>query len=331
VTGLYAFATKKGARLLCTSLAEASARWGAATKRWVISIDSGVTDPEALSFLLDQPRTEVRVPSAEELLSRRLRPVRRFHPKTLLLEKRAEDFVPAAVVVGSANLTLSGLCLSHEHVMTYVVLVGGTTTLIQGAAECTAVFDEATRIDAAFVARYAAVRPASAPPAEDPENLEQAQLIDQDRAAIPITRAAALAAAPHLWVDNEYVVENLGKQQEGNQIDLQRGTRVFFGFGDGGLPRKSPIGSVLIEYERHSALRNLRVGHNYMDRLDLPTPGQEGPATYRHQTLLFTRKAKGVYQLRVGTNSEVASWKAKSRAQGTLFQMQSGREYGVFF
>jgi HKD family nuclease len=330
-TGLFAFATMKGARLLYTSLADASSRWTPARKRWVISIDSGITEPEALSFLLDQPRTEVRVPDAEQLLSRRLRPVRRFHPKTLLLEKRAEDFVPVAVIVGSANLTMSGFCLSHEHVMSYAVPAGGTTaSLNQGALDCSAVFDAATRIDAPFIARYAAIRPASVSPAEDPENLDQVQLISQDRAEIPITMAAALAAVPHLWVDVEYVVANRGRRVEGNQIDLQRGTRVFFGFGDARLSPNSPIGSVRIEYKGHTAVRNLRFGHNKMDKLDLPIPVQEGPATYKRQTLLFTRKSDGVFQLQVGSPSDIANWKAKSSAQDTLFKMKGGREFGVF-
>lgn len=330
-TGLFAFATMKGVRLLYASLADASAGWAAARKRWVISIDSGITEPEALSFLLDQPRTEVRVPGAEQLLSRRLRPVRRFHPKTLLLERRVEGFVPAAVIVGSANLTLSGLSLSHEHVMSYVVPAGAATTpLDQGAMDCSAVFDAATRIDVPFVLRYAAIRPAAAPPAEDPENQEQVQLIGQDGAEIPITMAAALAAARHLWVDNEYVVPNRGRREEGNQVDLQRGTRVFFGFGDARLTPNSPIGSIRIEYEGHAAVRNLRFGNNKMDKLDLPIPVHEGPASYKHQTLLFTRKSKGVFRLQIGSSTDIANWKDRSRAQETLFQMRSGREFGVF-
>src|SRR5207249_2488847 len=110
----------------------------------------------------------------------------------------------------------------------------------------------ATRIDKDFVDRYAAARPATPPPAEDPENADQVNQISQPQPEIPITKAAALAAAPHLWVDIEYVVSNRGPREEGNQIDLQRGTRVFFGFGDGKLPKNRPIGSVTIQYGSHS-------------------------------------------------------------------------------
>lgn len=69
VTGLYAFASLKGVRLLSSALAEAGS-WALADKRWVISIDGGITEPEALRFLLNLRRAEVRIPYAEELLAK---------------------------------------------------------------------------------------------------------------------------------------------------------------------------------------------------------------------------------------------------------------------
>jgi hypothetical protein len=67
-----------------------------------------------------------------------------------------------------------------------------------------------------------------------------------------------------------------------------------------------------------------------MDKLDLPVPGKEGPATYRHQTLLFTRQPDGSFRLSLGSTPEVSIWKQASERLGTLFGMRSGREYGVF-
>ena len=46
-----------------------------------------------------------------------LRPVNRFHPKTILLEAAKGAFRPVAIAVGSANLTCSGLCFGHEHTL----------------------------------------------------------------------------------------------------------------------------------------------------------------------------------------------------------------------
>jgi hypothetical protein len=239
------------------------------------------------------------------------------------------------LIVGSANLTISGLSLSHEHIMAYVITPAGPSypagpLFDQGSRDCDTLFQAATVIDEAFVVRYAAVRPAHPQPAEDPENEPQVQLISQTQSEVPISQAVALAAAPNLWIDVKKVVRNRGKKMEGNQIDLQRGTRVFFGYGDGRLPKNSHIGTVIIQYDAHAATRNLRFGDNSMDKLDLPIPGREGPATYTNQTLLFTRISPNVYRLQVGNAAEIAEWKAASQRQMTLFRMKGGREYGVF-
>jgi len=174
-----------------------------------------------------------------------------------------------------------------------------------------------------------AIRPAAPRLHEDFED-KRSEKILQEQAVIPSDEAAALASANNLWLEIDYVVENRGRGEEGNQIDLKRGTRVFFGFGDGPLPKNSPIGTVRIRYGSYSTSRNLRFGNNQMDKLDLPIPGQEGPSTYRDQTLLFTREPDGSFRMTVGTPEEITNWKTRSRTMGTSFQMRSGRAYGVF-
>jgi len=329
LTGLYAFASLKGARLLVGTL-QPSPSWNAASKRWVISIDGGITEPEALRFLIGLRKSEVRVPDAEGLLGRKLKPVFRFHPKTLLLEQQNVTLQPAAMLVGSANLTCSGLCFGHEHALS-AQAVGAAlpVSLASGLQSLERVVADATVIDEAFVDRYAAVRPARPTITEEFED-ERANQILQDRPAIPANMSASLAAATHFWIDIEYVVDNRGPREEGNQIDMQRGSRVFFGFGDQTLTTNSPIGSVRISYGAHSASRNLRFGNNSMDKLDLPILGVEGPPSYSHQTLLFTRDGPRSFRLSVGTAAEIAAWKARSSSLGTSYSMRSGRKFGVF-
>src|SRR5262249_52322246 len=99
----------------------------------------------------------------------------------------------------------------------------------------------------------------------------------------------ALATAAFLWVEVRYVVENLGRGRPGNQIDLQRGTRVFFGLGVGQVPRNTPLGTMRIRTHGTAVDCNMRFGNNHMDKLNLPVPGEVGPATYESQTLLFGR------------------------------------------
>ncbi|MEK6299559.1 MAG: hypothetical protein AABO41_02460 [Acidobacteriota bacterium] len=331
LTGLYAFASFKGVRLI-TSVLRESPSWKKAAKRWVISIDGGITEPDALRFLLSLQKAEVRVPYAEELLTRKLKPIYRFHPKTLLLERRDAAFVPAAIMVGSANLTCSGLCFGHEHALSARTLsdLGSLPPAISnGLVELEKVIAWATVVDAAFIDRYAAIRPAVPSLSEEFED-KRADLILQEKAVIPPAQAAALIAAAHFWIDIDYVVPNRGKDQEGNQIDMQRGSRLFFGFGDGALAKNSHIGSVSIRYGTHAAARNLRFGNNSMDKLDLPIPDVEGPPSYGNQTLLFTRESPTTFRLRLGTPADIAAWKTESEAAGTLFKMQSGREFGVF-
>lgn len=330
LTGLYAFASRKGARLLVDVLRRAASHWGTVAKRWVISIDGGITEPNALRLLLQQKRTAVYVHDGEELLSRNLKPIHRFHPKTLLLETRSPTPAATGILVGSANLTCNGLCFGHEHALVAHLANGPfAASLTAGIDELSDVVASATRIDEEFVARYEAIRPPSPRLREDFED-RRSQRILQQHAVIPSDEAAALASANNLWVEIAFVVANRGRGKEGNQIDLKKGTRVFFGFGDRPLPRNSSIGTVRIRYGEFSANRNLRFGNNQMDKLDLPIPGQEGPPTYRDQTLLFTREPDGSFRMTLGTSEEIANWKRRSQTRETSFQMRGGREYGVF-
>lgn len=190
--------------------------------------------------------------------------------------------------------------------------------LSSGLDELEKVVTWAPVIDATFIDRYTALRPAAPALPEEFED-KRADLILQEKPVIPATQAAALAAASHFWIEIEYVVANRGRYEEGNQIDMQRGSRVFFGFGDRTLPKNSAIGTVRILYGTHSASRNLRFGNNSMDKLDLPIPSVEGPPSYSGHTLLFTRESPSSFHLGIGTAAEIAAWKAKSRAGGTLF------------
>jgi hypothetical protein len=234
------------------------------------------------------------------------------------------------ILVGSANLTCSGLCFGHEHALV-IHLVGGSIadSLTAGIDELSAVVESAACIDNEFIDRYEAIGPAAPKLPEDFED-KRAEKILQDQSVIPSEEAVALASSNNLWVEIDYVVKNRGRNEEGNQIDLKRGTRVFFGFGDGPLSRNSPIGTVRIRYNTHSASRNLRFGNNQMDKLDLPIPGQEGPDTYQDQTLLFRRESDGAFRMVLGTPEQISDWKARSRAMETSFEMRSGRAYGVF-
>ena len=124
------------------------------------------------------------------------------------------------------------------------------------------------------------------------------------------------------------MVENLGVGKPGNQIDMQRGARVFFGFDVANVPLKTLIGSVKINYKGIASGYSIRFGNNGMDKINLPV--LQAPKTYANQTLLFKRMRNDIFNLYIGNPKQVQQWRNKSQQQNTLFYMKSGREYGSF-
>jgi HKD family nuclease len=111
----FAYASVGGVQLAAWAIADVSSDWEALDKRWLISFDWGHTDPDALEFLATLPRSQVRVPDAREVLRRNLVPAICFHPKTAIFDRGQTSVPPIAILVGSANLTVSGLETGHEH------------------------------------------------------------------------------------------------------------------------------------------------------------------------------------------------------------------------
>jgi hypothetical protein len=191
-------------------------------------------------------------------------------------------------------------------------------------------FASATPLDNQILQRYRSLREPRR--SEDDAGIVQ-QLVVPDP-VLDQPEAIALATATAFWVDIWKETENLGRGLPGNQVDLKRGARVFFGFSADDVPHNSPLGTITIKYGRHRVECNMRFGNNSMDKLNLPVPGNPGPETYRNQTLLFGRRRDGAFDLRIGTEEEIKEWKHRSRQQGSLFYMgrtvAGGREYGVF-
>lgn len=111
-----AYATQGGCRELISELGRTFKNWSKAEKHWIVGIDHGVTEPQALAHLLTCQNSVVRVPEGSKLLKRKCRPAFRFHPKTYILDtKQDNDNGPLGLFTGSANLTCSGLRSGTEH------------------------------------------------------------------------------------------------------------------------------------------------------------------------------------------------------------------------
>lgn len=330
----YAYATAGGVVELVGALSAAMSNWPLVKKRWLVSMDWGHTEPLALQLLASLDNSEVRVPYALEVLANRLDPRTCFHSKTLVLDRAdRSDSPPVVIAIGSANLTVSGLRTGHEDVAVAAWTGGRLRTaeraqLVAMQAEATRfdqVWRKSIRLTPALVRTYASLRPKRKPRSED---VSRRVLEIEGSLEAEYARIAALRAATGLWIEIRYVVSNLGAGRPGNQIDMQRGTRVFFGFPADRIPPNTGIGSIEVGFATKSTTRNLRFGNNSMDKLDLPIPGVDGPPTYEDKVLMFRRAGMAAFDLRVGSPADVVRWKRSSRNAGTLFRMSSGREWG---
>lgn len=336
LTGAFAYATRAGAELFISTLKSNIRNWDSIKKRWIISIDYGRTEPEALKILTSIPNSDVRIPFFEDVIRRNFVPLSCFHPKTLILDNgnRFENG-PSAFVIGSGNMSLSGLSLGYENafVISWKKKLSKEAKYQFASMLCEAykldpIFELATPLNSTLLKKYEKKRPRKNYYIE--EDSPRIQAITDRASEVETSKAIALATARYLWVDIDYVVQNRGAGLPGNQVDLQRGTRIFFGYSPKRVAPNTPIGIVRINYGNNSVVCHMRFGNNFMDKLNLPVPGSEGPPSYENSTLLFERMHDGSFTLHLGTVKDVRIWKRTSKIQASYYTMQSGREYGCF-
>ncbi len=331
LTVAVAYATTKGCQMLTEDFQRVIPNWNQLQKRWLISFDFGITDPGALTLLAALGNSEVRIPNALNVIRSRLRPSVRFHPKLYRFQGIAHSLFS-----GSANLTPSGLIKNQEQGVFQAWIPPLNRTDNHSMRNLT---EQSQLIDREFgnshvlsnelLVTYAATRDRYRPRyiPEDPTFV--AQISDPLR-GLALSKAALMAASNSFWVDVGRVVQNLGVGRPGNQIDLQRGSRVFFGFAARTVERNTSLGEVPVRFNGITTACHMRFGNNSMDKLTLPIPNHPGPPSYENTTLRFERGADGVFELTLGTPQRVRQWKDRSRALDSLFQMVGGREFGVF-
>lgn len=334
-----AYASVQGVELFVARASRASS-WRRSPKRFLVSIDSGFTEPDALVRLAAIPNSEVRVPNAEAVLARsRLRPIRPFHPKAYLV-RDISDVGAAVLLSGSANMTVSAMATGAE-VVTQRTWTRGDPSVNPGYGSYSTWFEEAWRIASPLslvIDRYRAKRPAAQRHLPGPEDQDPASLAYLPPAGQPVAVSGAtgarLAVAKAFWIEAS-ISPNRGRLP-GNQLDMQRGARVFFGFSPSTVPRNHIFGDILIRfgagaYQPHS----VRYGNNQMDKVNLPLPGQDGPATYAGGILLFQRDSStstGVSRFTLNLVSRRALNNLSRSAAGTFeTAMLGGRRWGVLF
>ena len=328
-----AYASGSGCRDLCQHLESSMPRWARARKQWLLSIDFGRTEPDAIALLGDLRNSEVRLANGRALLGRKLVPECCFHPKTYVFESK--DSASFGLLVGSANLTLSGLHTGSEHASAHLWLPELTA---EENAELVRVKDRlrwwdgawaaATRTDGAFIREYVKLR-SNVLSEDDAESVRP--VASRGGREIDVHPGLAWANARCLWVETHQLYKNLGKNRPGNQLDLKRGTRVYFGFSAEVVPPKSIFGNLSLQFVGHPKVeRSARFGNNSMDKINLPIPGQEGPSSYDNSVILFERTGPRRFRMRLGNRSERRAWRVRSEEQGLVFEMAGGRAFGFF-
>ena len=335
-----AYATTKGVESLLGLLGTCQeAVITDARKRWLVGIDWCRSEPAALDLLCGLPRSEVRIPFGRVTVERRgCVPRVTYHPKSYLLNGPTIR----AVIMGSGNLSASGLERGHEWGSLSLVADPrrkADKPLEEGLDAVQAWFDRLWR----KATRYGAIRDDyirewnsvdhlrnPAPTDEDVADTKRTERNGRGRTIKP-DLLRKMRVTDHLWIQAGRLHKNRGPLKPGNQLMLSPMTRVFFGFPAKDVATDTHIGNVKIRYGRTVRENcSLRYSNNSMDVLGLPIPGEEGPPEYDNKVLLFTREPDGLFVLKVGSPADVRSWPKRSDRIDGSAEMTSGRQWGVF-
>ena len=110
-----AYASLAGCQTLASKIEDSGSSWSLSRKSWLISIDYGRTEPEALELLASLPNSKVRIPNGTSVIrTPGLFPNKVFHPKLYFLANVNSQIKTFGLFVGSANLTFSGLVTGYE-------------------------------------------------------------------------------------------------------------------------------------------------------------------------------------------------------------------------
>ncbi len=331
-----AYASYSGCHDLVNALRGRIRNWNTLQKQWLVSIDFGRTETEALEYLWNLPDSEVRIPDAVELLQNTLIPERCFHPKTYVLDGSSESGnAPFGVFIGSGNLTLSGLHTGVEHA-TSLLWVPPLSRRERAILERVrrqfswweVVWHDASPLTAEILDRYRNVRPRR--PREDAARSVR-PFAAAVRSEVGSSPGIAWAHARYFWIQTHELYKNLGRDRPGNQLDMRRGTRVYFGFPPDAVPRNTVLGSLTLQFQDNpSYSRSLRFGNNYMDKVNLPIPGEDGPDSYDHSTIRFERLGPQNFRVILGLRNDLRQWRRYSAEQGMLYELAGGREFGFY-
>lgn len=324
-----AYATRSGAGQLIGALESAGTPWRDARKVFVVGLDFGLTEPAAIEYLDGLPNSECRIYDVDAILASKLVPrAGAYHPKVYAFfdHQTVSRARASSGIIGSVNLTGAALSRNIEAYVKFDVSQD-PTWLTSLSKQIVSLTKASKRVDGAMLSAYRALRPQRpAPPPEEP--VPGVASAGANSRALDPSLLRALRAARFFWTQTFSITQNRGHGNPGNQVDIKRGARAFFGF-DGGRTYEpnTVLGSVDTVFAGAEHQTSLRFGDNMQDKVNLPVPPSGHPG-YADSYLCWERVGPGRFRLTVSNDGSI--WKAASQAAGTLFKMKSGREWGFF-
>jgi len=325
-----AYASLSGVRVLNQRIsARIGSAWQSMNKRWLIGIDLCRSDPPALVRLGGMSHSRVRVPNGRAVVQTTgCKPREYFHPKLFIFRGPQSN----AIICGSGNLSANGLT---------------------GGCECGSIFRFSSRVHAQLVLLQAWFNSAwrAATRYEDIAEIYKRRCdeVVRTRTAVPIeddvlpteptprrdrglseAQIRKLRTYDNFWIEAGSLGANLGRGIPGNQLDMTRYTRVFFGAPPAPVNPNDIIDYVTLVWNgvRYGD-RTLKFGDNGMDKLNVPPAGDRGALFYRDKTLMFSRLADGAFRFTVGDDRDRRSWERKSRRADAVCRV-GRRAWGLF-
>jgi len=307
--------------------------WDSMSKQWLVGIDWCRSDPRALSQLEAFNRSQVKIPNGEKNISRLgCLPDKIFHPKLYILQ--GKDL--SAIICGSGNLSRSGLTKGCECGNVLLIKSSQNPQLIKLLSWFYAEWEKAnpySKLKDVYIARckQSLKNKDKFVPTEDDLTPEQFKKRVQKKPLSEL-QIRQLQTFDNFWIQAGALGGNLGPDKPGNQLDMTRYTRVFFGYPALDVKRNKIIGHVTLIWDGQDYFeRTLKFGNNEMDKLNVPPSGDHGPLFYKNKTLLFTRNVDGSFLFTVVKNADCAKWRRLSKQLNAHYTMQPrGREWGLF-
>jgi HKD family nuclease len=292
------------------------AQWPIAQKRFLVSLDHGITQPEALVRLAAFPACEIRIPGAKEVLkSATLSRLAAFHAKCYGFDmKSGKGLRLSAVLIGSNNLTEAGLTVNAELATAWMNRLSEAVPLEQDFnGWWRRVWASSEPFTSSILDTYRQRR-------QSLRSRLPADVIYEEPSP------TELAAATALWIRGGFISGG-----SINQLELPQGAEAFFGLEPGG-PNRAEFSLV---DSQHSWSSWIQFWVNGVWRLRLPTKPEDGP-TYGQSIIHFQKtESDNIYKFHVarGDSGKAKTWIERSDSLGTraiTLKGSKGRIYGWY-